>query len=114
MRKRIQNAECRMQNLMIEVDNGVAVVRCRGCRARVELKNQSLLWGIAKLVQDPPMIKGIEVRITKATFSATRQVVAVVNTLAWQLGVHVNGKKQIRAEYSGAPNITMLCRDDCI
>lgn len=96
----------KIQNLVIEVDGGVAVVRYRKRNVQAGLKQQQLLAGIGKVVKNPRAIKGIEVSIKEATFSTTRQVVAVVNTLAWQLGVKVNGHRQLRAIYSGQPNIT--------
>lgn len=102
MKSQIPNSK-----LVIEVQGRRAVVKWDERRVMVKLEEQPLLSAIAKLVKEPWKVSGIVATISKdATFSTTRQVVAVVNTMAWQLRVKINGEKQMNARYSGKPNIT--------
>ncbi len=97
--------------LVIEVEDKQAVVLYGHKRAKVQLRKKPLLAGIAKVVGRSSEIQGLEVEIKNATFSTTRQVVAQINTLAWGLGLKVNGQRQLQAKYSGEPNITTPCRN---
>lgn len=71
------------------------------------LDREPVLSAISKLVEDRFALAAIEVELVEASFSTVRQVVAVVNTLAWTLGVTVNGKHQLIARYNRKPNITV-------
>ena len=114
MNKKIPNPKSQITNkfqirnsqLVIDVQEKNALVQCGAQQAVFDLYKKPLLRGIAKVVANPRQIKAITVRLHNATFSTTRQITAVVNTLAWQLGVKVNGQRQMKATYSGEPNIT--------
>lgn len=107
MSMRNQNSELRIKNfLKIEADGAYAVVEHGGRKARVLLRVRPLLRGVERVVHDPRQIEAIAVRLQEVTFSTARMVTAVVNTLAWQLGVKVNGKRRMPAQYSREPNIT--------
>lgn len=93
--------------LSILVKERGAILRFGNKEMRMDLCKKPLLDGIDKIVSDLSKIKNIKVKMKQATFSVTRQVVATVNTLAWQLGVKVNGEKQIKAVYDKEPNITV-------
>ncbi|MBI4135108.1 hypothetical protein HY477_00005 [Candidatus Uhrbacteria bacterium] len=92
--------------MRIGVDGEMAFIRYGQQQIKLALREKSLVWGIAELVDSARRIKGIAVKIENATFSTTRQVVTAVNTLAWVLGIKVSGKNQLTPKYSGKPNIT--------
>ena len=91
--------------LLIEIYGREGVVVFGKKKATVALNRQPILAVISELVPRLKEIGAIALQIKGATFSGTRQVMATVNTLAWVLGVKVNGKKQMRAKYSGEPNV---------
>lgn len=101
-----EDEENMKSTLYITIQGRGGVVQYDGKEENVWLDKKPFLAGVARVAVDPRRIKAIEVRMGSATFSTTRQIVAVVNTLAWQLGVKVNGKRQIKAAYSGQPHIT--------
>ena len=73
----------------------------------IELGKKPILVTIGRVVKNISKVRAIKVEMQGATFSGTRQVIATVNTLAWVLGIKVNGKKQMSAKYDKEPNITM-------
>lgn len=93
-------------DLIINVEGKDALVEFGNKKARIFLYKKPLLRGIDKVARDVKQVSAIQVSMRDASFSITRQVVAMVNTLAWVLKIKVNGKKQIKAEYSKEPNIT--------
>mgnify|MGYP001577401819 CR=1 FL=1 len=99
-------SQIRNSKLVIDVQEKSAMMQCGEQQAVFDLHKKPLLRGIAKVVANPRQITAIAVRLHNATFSTTRQIVVIVNTLAWQLGVKVNGQRQMKATYSGEPNIT--------
>ena len=103
----MQNLKLKIEKLLISVESEQAFIRQGQRKTQLQLRQQPLLAGIEKVVKDLRGIKAIEVKIRGATFSGTRQVIATVNTLAWALGIKVNGKKQMSAKYSAEPNITV-------
>lgn len=114
MKRKIPNHKSQIPNkfqipiskLVINVQGRTAIIQFSGKNVAINLCENSLLRGIDKVARDMKQISGIQVFMHDVSFSVTRQVVALVNTLAWQLGIKVNGKKQINAEYSKEPNIT--------
>ena len=95
------------RTLFVKVHGREGEVRYGGKKVKVGLSKNPLLWAIGKVVRDVREVQTIKVDIQSATFSGTRQVIATVNTLAWVLGIKVNGKKQMSAKYSAEPNITV-------
>lgn len=93
--------------LNISISNKDAVAEFRGKSLNGNLYNSSILEIIDKVVGDINKVSGIKVEFANAPFSITRQVVTTVNTIAWALGIKVNGKKRIKAEYDREPNITL-------
>ena len=95
-----------MPHLTVRVHGRDALLLWGCAQVQVRLDNEPLLCGISKLIRDVRKIASIFVRLTDVPFSTTRQVFAAINTIAWARGLKVNGKKQLRATYSGKPNIT--------
>ncbi len=98
------------KDLLIIVQGRTVCVRYGEKKARGGLDKKPLLWSIGKVVRDVCEVQAIKVEMHGATFSGTRQVIATVNTIAWALGIKVNGKKQMSAKYDREPNITMPLR----
>lgn len=92
--------------LYISISGREGEVKYGGKKAKVALDKKPLLWSIERVARDVREVRAIRVEMQGATFSGTRQVIATVNTLAWALGIKVNGKKQMSAKYSAEPNIT--------
>ncbi len=95
------------EDLLIIVQGRAVLVRYGEKEARGGLDKKPLLWSIGRVVRDVREVRAITVDMQSATFSGTRQVIATVNTLAWVLGIKVNGKKQLSAKYDREPNITI-------
>lgn len=93
-------------NLMMRIQGREGEVRYGERKEKVRLDKKPILWSIGRVVSDISKVKAMQVEMQGATFSGTRQVIATVNTLAWALGIKVNGKKQLKATYSAEPNIT--------
>ena len=96
-----------LRTISLKIHGREGEVRYDGKMEKVWLDKKPLLWSIGKVVADMRKVHGIKVELKEATFSGTRQVIATVNTLAWVLGIKVNGKKQMSAKYDREPNITM-------
>jgi len=93
--------------LYITIQSREAVVQYGKKKVKAGLDKKSLISVIEKVVRDIRGVQDIIFRMEGMTFSGTRQVIVTVNTIAWALGIKVNGKKQLSAKYSAEPNITM-------
>ena len=93
--------------LYITVQGCASEVRYGKKKEKIQLGKKPILWSIGRVVADMRRVQAIRVEMQGTTFSGTRQVIATVNTIAWALGIKVNGKKQMSAEYDREPNITM-------
>ena len=93
--------------LSIIIKGREGMVRFGKKEVKIWLDKKPLLASIGRVIKDLSRVQAIQVDMHEATFSGTRQVVSMVNTLAWALGVKVNGKKQMTAKYSAEPHITM-------
>lgn len=92
--------------LYISVQGRVGEVKYGGKKETIGFDRRPLLWSIGRVLKDSSKPKSIMLKQEGMTFSGVRQVVATLNTLAWVLGITINGKKQLKAEYSAEPNIT--------
>ena len=92
--------------LYINVQGKAGEVEYGGKKETIGFDKQPLLWSIGRVIKDFSKLNGVILKQEGMTFSGVRQVVVTLNTLAWILGITINGKKQLKATYSGEPNIT--------
>ena len=95
-----------LRTISLKIQGRQGEVEFGGKMAKIGLDKKPILWSIERVVKDISKIEGISLTMEGMTFSGVRQMVASVNTLAWVLRIKVNGKNQLKAEYSAEPNIT--------
>ncbi|GEM_PF-6655765 len=96
-----------LHTLSVKIEGREGEVRYGKKKEKIWLDKKPILWSIGRVVRDMREVRAIKVDMQGTTFSGTRQVIATVNTIAWALGIKVNGKKQMSAEYDREPNITI-------
>ena len=93
--------------LSVSVEGDTARLAFGKKSVELPAKGRGMLVAVAALVKQPQAISSLHVEVKNTSFSTTRQLLTMLNVLAAQLGITVNGKKQLSPQYDREPNITM-------